>query len=62
VQDGVNIGAPIRLVSQPTNIIKLLIYLDKNTVVGMLIKTSRCGIMVQMEKLRDWNPADGSPK
>jgi len=29
---------------------------------GMLMKISRPGFMVQPEKLRDWNPAVGSPK
>jgi hypothetical protein len=39
-----------------------MISFNKNKIIGMLIKISRCGIMVQAEKLRDWNQAAGSPK
>jgi hypothetical protein len=62
VQDGVNVGAPTHLVSQLENSYKALIGFNKNMVIGMLIKTSRCRSMVQTEKLRDWNPAIDLPK
>jgi hypothetical protein len=49
-------------VSQLPDLHKLLIGFDKNMVIGMLMKTSRCGFVVQPEKLRDWNPAIDLPK
>jgi hypothetical protein len=62
VQDGVNVEPPTHLVSQLKNSHKTLIDMHKNKVIGMLMKTSRGGFMVQTEKLRDWNPGAGSPK
>jgi hypothetical protein len=49
-------------VSQAANSHNLLNQKEKNIMIGMLMTISRCGFMVQPEKLRDWNPAVGSPK